>query len=638
MNIIIPLGGLGSRFTNEGYTQPKPLINVLGKPMIFHLIDNLKLQENDNIYIFYKHDLDKYNFSSIINQKYGNITLVPLKTQTRGAAETLLIGLEKINHSKKTVCLDCDTFYTYDILNKFRNQNDNSIFTFFDNGDSPIYSYVNITNKNQVTDIKEKVKISSYANTGCYCFESGSELLTYCRRIVNNNIRFNNEFYTSCVIKEMLNDNHKFEMNLIDKDDFHCLGTPLQVKVFCDDYGTGLQKITQKRICFDLDNTLVTYPKIKNDYSSCEPILKNIKMVQYLKKIGWTIIIYTARRMRTHNGNVGKIIQDVGEITINSLKKFNIPYDELHFGKPYAHFYVDDLAINAYSDLEKELGFYIKDIDERYFNLISKRTVNTIEKSSIDEKKLAGEIHWYNNIPKSIIYLFPKMFRYSSNSYEIERIKGVTLSHMYVNEILTIEILQKFLKSIEEIHNSVNLSTVNKDDQENQEKINIYANYKDKLKERYDSNINIYKKLKNSDEIFGNLYSDLVNYETEENGQLSVIHGDPVFTNCLYNENGFKFIDMRGIVNGHVTIFGDKFYDYAKIYQSLIGYDEILLDKIIDQQYKSNLIEYFENYITEKFNNLNDIKLITKSLLFSLIPLHTDHEKNKKYFELLVNI
>ena len=57
--------------------------------------------------------------------------------------------------------------------------------------------------------------------------------------------------------------------------------------------------------------------------------------------------------MKTHKGNVGAIIADIGKTTFDTLDKFEIPYDEIHFGKPYANFYIDDLAINAFSNLEK---------------------------------------------------------------------------------------------------------------------------------------------------------------------------------------------------------------------------------------------------------------------------------------------
>ena len=69
---------------------------------------------------------------------------------------------------------------------------------------------------------------------------------------------------------------------------------------------------------FDLDNTLVTFPKIYGDYTTVTPIENNIKLLRYLKKMGHIIIIYTARRMRTHKGNTGKIIADIGKITLDS--------------------------------------------------------------------------------------------------------------------------------------------------------------------------------------------------------------------------------------------------------------------------------------------------------------------------------
>ena len=121
-------------------------------------------------------------------------------------------------------------------------------------------------------------------------------------------------------------------------------------------------------------------------------------------------------------------------------------------------------------------------------------------------------------------------------------------------------------------------------------------------------------------------------------GEISVIHGDPVFTNIIMKENqDFIFIDMRGEIGNLDTIYGDKWYDYAKIYQSLMGYDEILLDKFVDTDYKSSLLNHFEDLITMKYGEerTNLIKSLTASLLFSLIPLHDEKHKIIDYYELI---
>ena len=90
---------------------------------------------------------------------------------------------------------------------------------------------------------------------------------------------------------------------------------------------------------------------------------------------------------------------------------------------------------------------------------------------------------------------------------------------------------------------------------------------------------------------------------------------------------------MRGKGGGKLTIYGDWLYDWAKIYQSIIGYDEILLSKIIDTNYKENTIHIFKKYFIDKFSG-KDLKIITKSLIFTLIPLH-NNEKCIKYYKLL---
>jgi capsule biosynthesis phosphatase len=617
MNIIIPLGGLGQRFKEDGYTKPKPLINIFGKEMIFHLIDNLKLKDNDKLILIYNKELNKYNFNDLLKDKYKNINLIELNKQTEGSAETILFGLNNMFSEllkNKCVLLDCDTFYHIDILDIYREQINNSIFCFKDNQDKPIFSYLEIKNNNIITDIKEKIKISEYANTGCYCFKSGDILKKYCEKIIQNNIREKGEYYTSCVIKEMLKDNHIFNSNVINNYDFSCVGTPLQLKIYSSNNYNNTKK---KRFCFDLDKTLVTSPFIDEDYSSVKPINKNIEYVRFLKQLGHYIIIYTSRRMKTYNGNIGLVMKDISKVTFDTLENFKIPYDEIYFGKPYADFYIDNISINTYDDLEKQIGFYKTDVKERFFNEIKYEQMNIITKKSNDTK-LQGEIYYYNNIPTQIKKYFPIFINNGENWYSIEKINGLTLSYLYVNESLSEDLLYKYLLILNQIHN------LNKNNNDN---LNIYSNYSNKIKYRY--NNYDYNAFNNSNIIYNKLIEYFDNYENNNKGIFGIIHGDPVFSNCIIDDNNnFKLIDMRGIIDDKLTIYGDILYDYAKVYQSLIGYDEILFDKIVSNNYKTILLNIFNKFITEKigFEYLEIIKMICNSLLFTLIPLH----KNEK--------
>lgn len=253
MNIIIPIGGKGQRFKNEGYLKSKPLIHIFEKPMIFYVLDNLYLTKNDNIYIIYNIKLEKDNFHNIIKSKYPQVNLIQITKDTKGAAETLFIGLNGILDSikicKKNIILDCDTFYKQNIIDIYRKSKKNNIVFFSKKkNEEPIYSYIEIDSKNKIIDIKEKCKISDNANTGAYCFESIKTLCKYCKYVLENNIQFNNEPYTSCVINEMIKKNENFFGIQLDDDKIISLGTPLDVKKYIKN---------TKVLLFDLDGTLV---------------------------------------------------------------------------------------------------------------------------------------------------------------------------------------------------------------------------------------------------------------------------------------------------------------------------------------------------------------------------------------------
>ena len=93
---------------------------------------------------------------------------------------------------------------------------------------------------------------------------------------------------------------------------------------------------------------------------------------------------------------------------------------------------------------------------------------------------------------------------------------------------------------------------------------------------------------------------------------------------------------MRGNLNEKLSIIGDENYDWAKIYQSILGYDFILLNKTINTKIIETTKEYFNEWfiLKNKQDSLPYIKQITNSLLFSLIPLH-DNEKCKAYYDLI---
>jgi capsule biosynthesis phosphatase len=614
MNIIIPIGGIGKRFKDEGFDLPKPLIPVLGKPMIYKVIENLETREEDTIHIIYNPELNNFRFESFLRKEFPNLNLnfICLSGLTKGASETILFGLDRIEEkylSEEFLIMDCDTFYEDNILEKYRKcKNKNSIFYFVDEENNPIFSYITVDENFQVSSIKEKIKISKFANTGAYGFCNGFELKSYCEKILGED----KELYVSLIYQKMIEDGIKINSELIEK--FHCVGTPLQLKIYCENF----HKYEKIRVCFDLDNTLVTFPKIHKDYSTVEPIQKNIDYLNFLKDKGNYIIIHTARRMKTHSGNVGKCISDIGKITIDTLEKFGIRYDELHFGKPNADFYIDDLSVPAFSGMDKKIGFYDTGIIPRSFNKI-----NYSENSVLKETNNPGEVYWYKNSPDGIKKFFPKIFRSEGNQINMEKIKGVNYSYLYTNEALREKDLYDLIESLKIIH-----SSGEKDSEE------IYSNYSSKLEKRYKENSEIYEKIKNSSFLYELIIEKIKKYEVNKKGKCGIIHGDPVFTNVFLTEKKIKFIDPRGKLEEKLSIYGDIYYDFSKVYQSILGYDHILNGYEINYEYRNRMIEFFHSRFS--LEEIENIKIITASLYFTLIPLHNfSLEKFEKYFMII---
>jgi len=277
-------------------------------------------------------------------------------------------------------------------------------------------------------------------------------------------------WYVSAVLRNMI----KHGANICGlpyhvNDDFIDLGTPAHVEDFLCRLRSGEMKMQGQRrlrFVFDLDFTLVTPPRKHGDYSSVEPIEQNIALVRSLKSAGNYIIVWTARESERHRGNVGAIVAAVGKVTMDTLEKFGIPYDELIFGKPHADAYIDHRAVNSCVDTEKELGWVAKPAREREGKLVggvAARAFNTVR--PLDEMHVVktgpcdvmrGELYWYRNIPSELVDLFPRPVEISDGKYMasivMTKVEGVPFTHLLVNHCLTPTRLLQLLRALTRMH------------------------------------------------------------------------------------------------------------------------------------------------------------------------------------------
>ena len=237
MNVLIPMAGAGSRFAEQGYTFPKPLIEVGTKPMIQVVVDNLNIEAN-YIFIVQKEHYEKYNLETVLNMVAPGCTIVQTEGITEGAACTTLLAKEYINNEEPLIIANSDQFVEWnsnEVLYAFTTEGvDGGILCF--NSTHPKWSYAKLDDTGFVSEVREKQPISTNATVGIYYWSRGSVYVASAERMIERNIRTNNEFYVCPVFNELIEDGGKVRVKTIEESGMWGLGTPEDLNNFIANY------------------------------------------------------------------------------------------------------------------------------------------------------------------------------------------------------------------------------------------------------------------------------------------------------------------------------------------------------------------------------------------------------------------
>jgi HAD superfamily hydrolase (TIGR01549 family) len=233
LNVLIPMAGAGSRFEAAGYTFPKPLIEVRGKPMIQVVVENLNIEARF-IYIVQRSHYEKYNLEFLLKLITPNCEIVQIDGLTEGAACTTLLAREYIDNDDSLVIANSDQFVEWnsgETLYSFMADGiDGGIVTF--NATHPKWSYARIDEFGLVQEVAEKKPISNIATVGIYFWKKGSDYVKYADNMIEKNIRTNGEFYVCPVFNQAIEDGKKFRIRNIDQ--MWGLGTPEDLNFFLE--------------------------------------------------------------------------------------------------------------------------------------------------------------------------------------------------------------------------------------------------------------------------------------------------------------------------------------------------------------------------------------------------------------------
>lgn len=221
--VLIPMAGAGKRFQDAGYTFPKPLIDVDGKPMIQVVVENLAVEAHF-VFVVQKEHYDQYNLKHLLNLIAPNCDIVLVDRLTEGAACTTLLAEQYIDNDKHLLLANSDQFLEWDSGEFMYSMNgqDGGIVTF--TATHPKWSFVKVDHRNLITEVAEKKPISNIANTGIYYFNHGSDYVRYAKQMIAKDIRTNGEFYVAPVYNEAIAEGKKIKNFSIKK--MWGLGTP----------------------------------------------------------------------------------------------------------------------------------------------------------------------------------------------------------------------------------------------------------------------------------------------------------------------------------------------------------------------------------------------------------------------------
>lgn len=635
MKVIILCGGIGSRM--KDYSMPKPLNMIYGKPAIHYALKNLPNEVSELFFIYGTH-LKKYNFEEIIINlfKTRKCTFYCIEYLTRGPVETAYIGTTylQLPEDESIVFLDNDNIYTFPNT-FFENKSTNFLGISLDTSGTNTYSFVQQMG-GEVFDIVEKERISNMYCCGVYGFKNLNIFRSSAQKILTDESNYSkkNEIYMSDLYRYLIKNNFTIKTIEFINQGNH-IGSLKELE-------ESLTTIPQPkmRICFDLDNTLVTYPSKPGDYSTVRPIIDNIELAKKLHLQGHVIIIHTARRMETHKNNVGAVIRDIGRVTFDTLDKFEIPYDEIIFGKPIADVYIDDRAINSCRGDFTYMGLFENLQQDVVVNKLPTNKYNSLEliENRIIKKGpskfIRGEYYMYSQIAKfpELSKFFPDCYKFSEKNticlLELEYLKGIPLYYMFKHNLIYKGIILNLINLLDQFHNYNTVINISLE--------NIKNNYIQKLKDRF-SILNDYP-FENATEVQQKILSKLIRY-TESNDIKIVpfIHGDFWFSNIIYTfDKKIKCFDMKGCIDGILTTNGDPLYDYAKLYQSLLGFDLFLYNDIdLYDDYKKDLCSFFEEQVALRGINIDNLESVTFGLIIGTFHAIESKDKKEKIWKFL---
>ena len=234
LQIVIPMSGEGRQFAEQGYTFPKPLVDIAGRPMIEIVVRNVTPREPHRfVFICRKEHVERYALAEVLQLIAPRSDLILLNQPTAGALCSVLLAADRLAEDGELLVVNADQYVdaSIDVFLAAARQvkADGSLIVF--PSTHPKWSYVKVENGGVVA-VAEKRPISRNATAGIYYFRGSHSFLRAAERVILKNAAVGGEFYVCPVYNELILEGRTVTIYPIAREQMHSLGTPEDVKTF----------------------------------------------------------------------------------------------------------------------------------------------------------------------------------------------------------------------------------------------------------------------------------------------------------------------------------------------------------------------------------------------------------------------
>lgn len=232
IRIVVPMGGAGRQFVERGYTFPKPLVELGGRPLVEWVVQNLTPSEpHEFIFICRQEHVEQFALADVLRLIVPDCRIVTMARPTAGALCSVLLGMEYLQHDEELLVANADQCVDVPVDRFLRtareSQWEGGLMTFPNT--HPRWSYARVEN-GEVVAVAEKQPISRHATVGIYYFRHSLDFVHAAERMLCKNASVGGEFYVAPVYNEFILAGKRVGHFPIEAAEMHGLGTPEEVE------------------------------------------------------------------------------------------------------------------------------------------------------------------------------------------------------------------------------------------------------------------------------------------------------------------------------------------------------------------------------------------------------------------------